>query len=270
MKIEEYCLINGDNPLSCERPKKIFTKENGIISVPCRKCRQCRKNIAAQWSNRLSNQLTTSHKAVFITLTYNDLFVEDISKREIQLFFKKFRKLFDTKLKYFACGEYGEKSGRPHYHVIIFGIDMKDLNTKRLNGINYCEKLEKTWNKGFYSIGNVNGKVINYVTGYLLKSKDGFRLMSKGLGKENTLQNSVSLIEMYKRGNVNLDRYQTNLLGLSFMELYENARRRREEEFKKFGVENEEQLRKFNRERREYLSILNQQKDALFNKGGKI
>jgi hypothetical protein len=43
-------------------------------------------------------------------------------KRDLQLFFKRLRKAYpDVKLRYFACGKYGEQFARPHYHVILFG-----------------------------------------------------------------------------------------------------------------------------------------------------
>lgn len=66
----------------------------------------------------------------FVTLTYspdglyrNSGGFCDLSKRDVQLYLKKLRKaVHPVKIRYFACGEYGEKGHRPHYHLIIFGL----------------------------------------------------------------------------------------------------------------------------------------------------
>lgn len=29
---------------------------------------------------------------------------------------------YDRKVRYLACGEYGSRNGRPHYHVLLFGF----------------------------------------------------------------------------------------------------------------------------------------------------
>ena len=28
------------------------------------------------------------------------------------------------KIRYFACGEYGDRTARPHYHAIVFGLSL--------------------------------------------------------------------------------------------------------------------------------------------------
>ena len=62
----------------------------------------------------------------FITLTYNDENLPNppvVSKREAQLFIKRLRKLLYPKLfRYYIVGEYGDKSNRPHYHALLFGV----------------------------------------------------------------------------------------------------------------------------------------------------
>lgn len=61
----------------------------------------------------------------FLTLTYNDDHIPvnfSLRSRDLQLCFKRVRKS-GLKFRYFACGEYGSKSFRPHYHAILFGVD---------------------------------------------------------------------------------------------------------------------------------------------------
>ena len=101
--------------------------------VPCGKCQNCRRRRQAAWSFRLLQEMQHSHSAAFLTFTYEDehlpLYDEDeigmewaqglptLNKRDLQLFFKRLRKYqskeSDWKIRYYACGEYGDESYRP-------------------------------------------------------------------------------------------------------------------------------------------------------------
>ncbi|MEM2002480.1 MAG: hypothetical protein QXT77_07545 [Candidatus Methanomethylicaceae archaeon] len=129
-----------------------------------------------------------SRSALFVTLTFNTEFVPitengfmTLCKREFQLFMKRLRKNSrkDEKVSYFACGEYGSRNWRPHYHAIIF-------NTSR-------EIVERSWQRGDIHVGQVSGASIAYTLKYMNKGKlipvhqnddrvPEFSLMSKGLG----------------------------------------------------------------------------------------
>jgi hypothetical protein len=63
----------------------------------------------------------------FITLTYSDEHLPEdgsLNPEHLTRFWKRLRKneSADKKdwIRYFACGEYGEKRGRPHYHAMVF------------------------------------------------------------------------------------------------------------------------------------------------------
>jgi hypothetical protein len=101
-----------------------------------------------------------------------------VSKRDVQLFFKRLRKAIEPeKIRYFLCAEYGPGSFRPHYHFILFGFpDDVDLDVL----------LEKTWDKGFHTIGTVTDASIMYVAKYCINKSieledrtPVFALMSK-------------------------------------------------------------------------------------------
>ena len=116
----------------------------------------------------------------FITLTYNNENLPDdysISKPVLQKFFKRLRKYTGAKLRYFACGEYGEKNNRPHYHAIIFGYDFPDkqLYTKTANGdlLFRSPLLEKAWPYGFSTIGEATFESAAYVARYVMKKRKG-------------------------------------------------------------------------------------------------
>ena len=75
--------------------------------------------------------------------------------------FQKVKKNYPPKtIKYFACGEYGDKKKRAHYHAIIFGV-----------GNNHEDKkiIQETWKKGLTYHGTVTFESARYVTDYVLK-----------------------------------------------------------------------------------------------------
>ena len=79
--------------------------------VPCRKCSECKMSRAKEWAVRLYSELKTTEKSCFITLTYSDENNPIILKKsDFQKFIKRLRKDYD--IKYFACGEYGDKTLR--------------------------------------------------------------------------------------------------------------------------------------------------------------
>lgn len=144
------------------------------------------------WSFRLMQEDKVSDSSLFVTLTYAPKNVsisrrcglQSLRKRHLQLFFKRLRKAHPTggksrALKYLACGEYGGRSKRPHYHIIIFNAQI--------------EKIEPAWGMGHVHYGVVNDASCYYTLKYVMKSygkkwyqKKGieseFRVMSKKLG----------------------------------------------------------------------------------------
>ncbi len=61
-------------------------------------------------------------------------------------------------LRYFACGEYGETTHRPHYHILLFNLDYDNHSS-----------LSKSWTKGSIHIGDVNNETIAYTAKYIMK-----------------------------------------------------------------------------------------------------
>ncbi len=120
-------------PITLVRKKPKF---DGSITdiVPCGRCPQCLIRRQNDWCFRLQEEQKISISSSFITLTYEEdnlPFSENglmsLKVRDHQLFIKKLRYKVKTKIKYFACGEYGAINGRPHFHLIIFGYTPKDL-----------------------------------------------------------------------------------------------------------------------------------------------
>jgi len=114
------------------------------VQIPCGQCIGCRLAYSRQWANRCMLELEYHDSAYFVTLTYDEAHVPkhyypdpetgealpsmSLCKRDFQLFMKRLRKAFpDDKIRFFAAGEYGTKTFRPHYHAIIFGLHLDDL-----------------------------------------------------------------------------------------------------------------------------------------------
>lgn len=161
-------------------------KENRQL-VPCGKCDACLKKHRLEWFVRCYFELKNSQNAWFITMTYADehLPYDEVSgvptllKRDVQLFFKKLRQNLGVKFKYYLVGEYGGKTERPHYHLLLFNADpdIKELTIQ----------LYKSWTYGFIDVKVVKESGINYVLDYIINRFDDvhdfrqspFALMSK-------------------------------------------------------------------------------------------
>lgn len=122
----------------------------------------------------------------FITLTYSDA-PPELSKHDLQCFFKRLRHL--VPVRYFACGEYGTATHRPHYHAVIFGADFRGQAVSINDSLWSSPHLEKAWGKGLVSVGDVTIASCMYVAGYVAKKigdPDTFNLMSRRPGIGHT------------------------------------------------------------------------------------
>lgn len=154
----------------------------GLAVLPCGQCIGCRKEKARQWAVRIMHEAQMHPSSCFVTLTYDDEHRRDdheLSKRDLQLFWKRLRKQLGVRIKYFACGEYGERSGREHYHAIIFGTafegDRKLWRKKhgKREPLWSSPTLSKAWKNGLALFGEVTFASAGYVAAYTLKKQTG-------------------------------------------------------------------------------------------------
>lgn len=129
------------------------------LHLPCGGCLGCRMANAKAWALRCSLELKSHQTAAFTTVTYDqERLPPTLQKRDLQLWLKRLRRASARSLRYFACGEYGENFGRPHYHAIIFGLSDRDQDL-----------VEATWGLGRTHTGKVTPASISYVAGYTSK-----------------------------------------------------------------------------------------------------
>ena len=159
-----------------------YQESNGIkLTVSCKQCTGCRQEYARQWAMRNIHEASLWLNNIFITLTYNDQNLPEhntLVKKDFQDFMKRLRKhkKANTKnpIRFFHCGEYGEKFGRPHYHAILFNTNFNDR--KPIPGqknLTTSDTLKNLWGKGHVSIGDVTFQSASYVAGYVQKKING-------------------------------------------------------------------------------------------------
>lgn len=169
--------------------------------------------------------------SVFATLTYNDDHLPEdlsVSPRAVTLFLKRLRKLLgDRRIRYFAVGEYG-KLGRPHYHLIIYGVALNEHRLGPRNGHTYhclSGPVFEAWRpRGFVQLGLVDYGSTYYVASYITKysanrtpgQRAAFRRMSKGLGGGWAARNKNRLradLTLHKQGHeIGVPRYYVKKL----------------------------------------------------------
>lgn len=196
---------------------KNIAYKNGLTEFTCGKCPECLSKRASEWALRCTAQARESRSAVMVTLTY-DTYKYDkqgkiigendpdtsirVCKRDCQLFMKRLRENFARikgvkDIKYLITAEYGKRTGRAHYHALLFNVFFDDLipykKTKRGNQIYKSATLTKLWGKGICTVDsiNVNGGIARYCTKYCVKDygiDDTFMLVSQGVGINELLK----------------------------------------------------------------------------------
>jgi len=82
--------------------------------------------------------------------------------------------------RYFHCGEYGDKTGRPHYHAAIFGLDWQEdrefiQTTKQGDKLYESPTLTKLWPHGHHRLGELTFESAAYTARYIMKKVTGKR-----------------------------------------------------------------------------------------------
>lgn len=171
----------------------VFTQAEGYVdkpvSLPCGKCLGCRLEYARQWAVRCEHELKLREENCFITLTYDDEWVPKspsglltLSLDDVTKFWKRLRERVEPlRIRYFQCGEYGETTGRPHYHAIVFGWwpadGLRDGDSSSGEQLFSSKFLEEVWGYGRCTVQEANFKTANYTARYVTKKqvdkKDG-------------------------------------------------------------------------------------------------
>lgn len=171
----------------------VFRRADGFddmhLQVPCGKCDGCLADRAREWSIRMYHESSLHERNSFLTLTYEDNNQKTIDKKHLQDFFRRMRDA-GYRFRYYACGEYGSTTRRPHYHAVLFGEDFLGGATIDINDDLYTNpRVAELWGHGLVSIGSLTMGACCYVAGYVQKKigdPDTFSLMSRRPGIGST------------------------------------------------------------------------------------
>lgn len=164
-----------------ECPTPISVPSGHIVS--CGRCPFCMATRRSDWATRLHYEAKSHLVSSFVTLTYatGNLTYRNgnsqLVKSDLQNFFKRLRKSGEV-VRYYAVGEYGSLTYRPHYHILLFGCDSESV-------------ISKAWGLGEIHVGKVTQASIAYCLRYIINGKSWkmthhrarpFSLMSRGRG----------------------------------------------------------------------------------------
>lgn len=158
----------------------------GVMPLPCSSCSICRRSRAKNWATRLQLERMFHENATFVTLTYRDEEVKDISSvwradrpvvgtlvpKDAQKWLRRLRKVVPSPIRFFLVGEYGDSSQRPHYHAALFGVPNCIYGKTRTHVkecCGPCQIVQRTWDKGHTYLGELNEATASYITGYVTK-----------------------------------------------------------------------------------------------------
>lgn len=226
--------------MQCTSPVHVYRRG----TFPCGKCLSCRIANSREWAARLMQEVSYWNDATFLTLTYANRALpadKGLHVSDLQKFFKRLRKRIDIaehgrRIKYFACGEYGDTVtypetglGRPHYHAIVFGLSRSKTDKDMVKDAWRLADWDCLSDKNCF--GSVTYDSCRYVSDYIFKKYSGkkkddvygdlqppFRVLSGGLGLRYCQDNAEQLkrnMGFTLRGvPVGLPRYYVEKLGL--------------------------------------------------------
>lgn len=208
------------------------------LELPCGKCLGCRATHAQHWAHRCQHEARSWQHNSFLTLTYDDEHLPEeghLEPRDLQLFIKRLRKRVHSllakspkraqtrpphatsnarsrvvsdprsTLRYFACGEYGEQNGRPHYHALIFNADFPGTRI----GLSHGDELRtnplitECWPLGHHAIATARpGAVAGYIAKYALKAQ---HRAAHGITDANGVWRPAPFLRMSRRPAIGKD-----------------------------------------------------------------
>lgn len=175
-----------------------------VMLVPCGHCIGCRLEYSRQWATRCCLEALSHEFNYFLTLTYDDLhlptnprtltisddtgevlrdgYSHPLDPPALTKFFKDLRRYYDHHynidgIRFFAAGEYGDKSSRPHYHAICFNLPIFDLKFYKRDFAGHpmytSEILNKIWKNGYVVVAECCFDTCAYVARYVMKKQTG-------------------------------------------------------------------------------------------------
>ena len=177
-----------------------------VQRLPCGQCIGCRLDYSKEWATRCVCESKLWKENYFVTLTYDEdhlpirseLINKDtgqiytnpgdwgscLEPKDMQKFIKDLRRYWKyhynhDNIRFFYCGEYGEKGKRAHYHIILFNLPIPQdhldylFANENFEPLYRCDIIEKLWGKGIVTVGEVTFSSSAYVARYITKKQKG-------------------------------------------------------------------------------------------------
>lgn len=187
------------------RKKDFFRPFDEYVEVPCGICASCQRRRLNGYRIRLLNELSCFQRNAFVTLTFNDKYLEYLDNKcdsnynkPVLQFLDNLRKKYGKGIRHWFVCEFGSLHGRPHYHGILFNLplhitadDIIDTWNRHRQGSRKRKKNQWDFapsDRGICYIGHkCDDQTAHYITKYLTKEWSYDRVVpriisSKGLG----------------------------------------------------------------------------------------
>lgn len=174
----------------CINMRRIALKSGLSTDVPCHCCWQCRADRVKNWVGKSIAESQTSAAVDFVTLTYCDagspqahrvkepvcpIWPMSLHYEDVQKYLKRIRKA-GHRVRYIVAGEYGDRKGRAHWHILLFWQDGRPerfkWKNKRGNWLYGNEWQDEFWHHGHVNYQPFNEAAAKYVCKYLLKPQN--------------------------------------------------------------------------------------------------
>lgn len=144
----------------------------------------CRINTSRIWTSRLMLEAQSHEVSFFVTWTYaEEPDGRNLRKDQLSASLHRLRAAVARRdrgtVRFYACGEYGDQLGRPHYHGALYGLKRTDIEPDAARpGYSTSPIIASAW-KGPHGPGagvggNVDVAILTpesaaYITGYVTK-----------------------------------------------------------------------------------------------------
>lgn len=153
----------------------------GMHVYGCGRCMPCRIQRRRIWEHRITLEASLRGDNCFSTLTYTDQTLvrsqsglPTLEPKHLQNFLKRLRSsIAPTRIRFYAVGEYGDETFRPHYHAALFGFPTcTRLGLPiRAGGCRCvsCSMVRDAWTHGQIQLGTLEPASARYLAGYIEK-----------------------------------------------------------------------------------------------------